>query len=157
MSAAAETHPPMATPRVAAGIVVVNGDSVLMVRPTYKPYWDIPGGYVEPGESPRQACVREVHEELGVVVTELQLAAVDWAPNDREGDKMLFLFVSPDLNGIDAATLQFPDRELAEARYVKLDQLDEFTIPRLAQRLTATVKAVLAGEVPLYLEHGGRS
>src|SRR4051794_6081139 len=35
-------------------------------RPTYKAYWDIPGGYVEPGETPRDACVREVYEELGI-------------------------------------------------------------------------------------------
>lgn len=155
MSAVAESRPPMATPRVAAGLLVVDGASVLMVRPTYKPYWDIPGGYVEPGESPRQACLREVHEELGIEVTELQLAAIDWAPNDREGDKILFLFVSADLHGVSPESLRFPDRELSEARYVRLDQLDEFTIPRLALRLAATAKAVLAGDSPLYLEHGG--
>lgn len=153
----ADTRPPMATPRVAAGVVVLSGKSVLMVRPTYKEYWDIPGGYVEPGESPQQACAREIHEELGISVTELQLAAIDWAPNDKEGDKILFLFTSPGLNGIDAATLQFPDEELSEARYVNLAELGDFTIPRLAKRLAETVEALSDGKNPIYLENGRRA
>ncbi|WP_410875178.1 NUDIX domain-containing protein [Nocardia sp. A7] len=153
----AESRPPMATPRIAAGVVVLSGESILMVRPTYKEYWDIPGGYVEPGESPKNACAREVQEEIGLSVDELLLAAVDWAPNDKEGDKLLFLFISPELNGIDAANLKFPDQELSEARYVSLAELHNFTIPRLAKRLAATVEALISSEVPIYLENGIRT
>jgi len=36
------------------------------VRPDYKPHWEIPGGYVEPGEIPAEACMREVKEEFGI-------------------------------------------------------------------------------------------
>ncbi|WP_306359498.1 NUDIX domain-containing protein [Nocardia sp. CC227C] len=75
---------PTATPRVAAGVVVVNGTAVLLVRPTYKDHWDIPGGYVESGESPRDACRREVAEELGLAIREFRFASVDWAPLGAE-------------------------------------------------------------------------
>ncbi|MCX4094848.1 NUDIX domain-containing protein [Nocardia sp. alder85J] len=78
---------PMATPRIAVGIVVPNGPVVLMVKPTYKEHWDIPGGYVERGESPRAACEREVHEELGISIDGLHLAAVDWASCTIEGPR----------------------------------------------------------------------
>lgn len=38
---------------VAAGAMIFDdGDRIMMVRPTYKDYWDVPGGYVEEGESP---------------------------------------------------------------------------------------------------------
>ncbi len=85
--------PPMAHPRVAAGVLFFDeADRVLLVRPSYKPGWDIPGGYVEPGESPKQACVREVNEELGITPPIGRLLVVDWAPHPDEGDKMLFVF-----------------------------------------------------------------
>ena len=82
-----------ATPRVAAGALFFDDQGrVLLVHPTYKDTWDIPGGYVERGESPAAACRRELKEELGIDRAPLRLISVDWAPSDREGDKLLFLF-----------------------------------------------------------------
>ncbi len=100
------------------------------------------------------ACRREIQEEIGIAANKLEFAAVDWAPNGNEGDKMLFLFTDSELHGLDASGLQFPDRELVEARYVKLEELSEFTITRLAKRLEGTARAILSGTSPLYLEHG---
>jgi ADP-ribose pyrophosphatase YjhB (NUDIX family) len=43
----------MARPRVAAGLLIRDDTGrVLLVKPTHKDGWDIPGGYVEPGETP---------------------------------------------------------------------------------------------------------
>lgn len=119
-----------------------------MLRTTYKDYWEIPGGYVETGESPYDAAVREVREELGLEVPLGRMLAVDWAPSDSEGDKLLFLFQGPTLPSDTAFT--FPDGEISEAKYVELDDLDKFTIDRLARRLRAALRAV----APEYLEHG---
>ncbi|WP_282785447.1 MULTISPECIES: NUDIX hydrolase [unclassified Nocardia] len=143
----------MAAPRVAAGAVIVRESSVLLVRPTYKDHWDIPGGYVEIGESPLDACRREIREELGITVRDLRFAAVDWAP-DRAGDKLLFLFAAPELDGVDVARLRFPDGELAEARYVRLPDLERYTVPRLVRRIRATVRVFDSGRFPIYLENG---
>jgi ADP-ribose pyrophosphatase YjhB (NUDIX family) len=79
-----------ATPRVAAGALFFDdAGRVLLVHPTYKDTWDIPGGYVERGESPAAACRRELQEELGLDRKPVRLLAVDWAPNEGEGDKLL--------------------------------------------------------------------
>ncbi|SFJ74759.1 ADP-ribose pyrophosphatase YjhB, NUDIX family [Amycolatopsis sacchari] len=138
----------MATPRTAAGVLFTDRQArVLMVHTTYKDYWDIPGGYIEPGESPHQAAVREVREELGLSVPVGELVAVDWAPSDSEGDKLLFLFAGPELP--DDVTFRFVDGEIDEARYVAVDELPQYTIDRLARRLRS---ALTSGSA--YLENG---
>ena len=72
--------------------VQVDQGRVLLVHPTYKDTWDIPGRYVERGASPAAACRRELKEELGLERKPVRLLAVDWAPSDSAGDKLLFLF-----------------------------------------------------------------
>ncbi len=113
----------------------------MLVRPTYKPYWDVPGGYVEEGESPRQACVREVSEELGLHVQITTLLTVDWAPHPDEGDKMLFLFDGGRLTRDQLDAIVFRDGEIQEFAFVDDSQLDDLTIPRLARRIRATMQA----------------
>lgn len=61
----------------AAVLVRADGTFLLAKRPAgkaYAGYWEFPGGKIEQGESPHQALCRELHEELGIVVT----AAYPW-------------------------------------------------------------------------------
>ncbi|RPH59698.1 MAG: Nudix family hydrolase [Burkholderiales bacterium] len=59
---------------VAVGVLIRPDGAVLFgQRPAGKPYagwWEFPGGKLEPGESVEQALVRELHEELGIRVSE---------------------------------------------------------------------------------------
>ena len=55
-------------------------DRVLLCRLTYKQDWDLPGGVVEVGESPRLAVGREVEEELGLTIAVGGLLLTDWLP-----------------------------------------------------------------------------
>lgn len=140
-----------ATPRVAAGALFFDKEGrVLLVHPTYKVTWDIPGGYVERGESPAAACRRELAEELGLNREPLRLLAVDWAPSDVEGDKLLFLFDCGDL-GMDEARIKLDDSELDRWAWVDLSLLDGYVIDRIARRIRETAKP---GTGANYLEHG---
>jgi 8-oxo-dGTP diphosphatase len=140
-----------AAPRVAAGALFLDGaDRVLLVHPTYKDTWDIPGGYVERGESPAAACRREVLEELGIDRQPRRLISVDWAPHEREGDKLLFLFDCGDL-GSDEQGIQLDVHELDRWTWAVLDQLDSYVLPRIARRIRS---AVANGPLASYLEHG---
>ncbi len=53
---------------------------VLLCNLTYKQDWDLPGGVVEVGESPRLAAQREVEEELALTLPAGPLVLTDWLP-----------------------------------------------------------------------------
>jgi 8-oxo-dGTP diphosphatase len=141
-----------ATPRVAAGALFIDADGrVLLVHPTYKDTWDIPGGYVERGESPAAACQREVREELGIDRAAARLGAIDWAPHEREGDKLLFIFDCGTL-GSDESRIKLDLEEVDRWAWVTIDALDQYLIPRLARRIRSI--AIAHPRHGLYLEHG---
>ncbi|MEU8583891.1 NUDIX hydrolase [Streptomyces abikoensis] len=144
----------MARPRMAAGALFFNdqGD-VLLVRPSYKPKWEIPGGYIEVGESPLIACRREVEEELGITPPIGPLLVVDWAPNERDGDKVLWIFDGGELQSKEVSAIKLAQDELLGAEFHSADALDELLIPRLARRVRQAIAA--RGQAhPQYLEHG---
>lgn len=146
--------PPMAQPRVAAGALFHDtAGRILLLRPTYKDFWDIPGGYVEPGESPHAACIREIREELGITPPLGRMLVTDWAPADNEGDKILYIFDGGTLDEDDLTRIAFEDGEIAEFRYVALTDLGDLVPARLARRLHTAVAALHAGRTT-YAEHG---
>jgi 8-oxo-dGTP pyrophosphatase MutT (NUDIX family) len=54
---------------IGARVMVVDGDKVLLIRHTYVPGWQFPGGGVGPGETIEAAAAREVLEETGYRIT----------------------------------------------------------------------------------------
>lgn len=141
-----------ATPRVAAGALFVDGSRVLLVRKTYGNRWDIPGGYVDRGESPTQACEREIREELGLARSVTRVLVHDWAPSEKEGDKLLYVFDCGEL-GTDEQRIQLDENELDHWEWVEVAKLSEYVIPRLARRLIQAHRAWSEGRTR-YLEHG---
>ena len=53
--------------KVAAAVIVSDGKILAAKRKNERlgGFWEFPGGKLEPGETPKQACQREVAEELG--------------------------------------------------------------------------------------------
>ena len=106
----------------ACTVAVVDRDGrVLLVKPSYKDGWEIPGGYVEQGESPMAAAHREVREELGADFQVTDLLVLDWAPHPAEGDKLLVIFRGPTLDSSDVEQLQLDRSEITEARFFDVD------------------------------------
>ncbi|MFE0376432.1 NUDIX domain-containing protein [Streptomyces inhibens] len=152
--AANEHEAKMAHPRMAAGALFFDAAGrVLMVEPSYKDYWEIPGGYVETGESPLQACVREVREELGITPPIGRLLAVDWAPSAKEGDKVLYLFDGGQLSAEPLSQIVLQPEELLSYEFLARSDVAGRTIPRLARRIVAAMDA-RDQAAPVYLEHG---
>ncbi|MFE6691894.1 NUDIX domain-containing protein [Streptomyces sp. NPDC057743] len=144
----------MSTPRMAAGALFFDDqDQVLLVKPSYKPKWEIPGGYIERGESPLAACRREVQEELGITPGIGSLLVIDWAPSEAEGDKVLYVFDGGQLPPDELAAIKLAADELLAAEFHTVSDLDKLLIPRLARRVKAAI-AARAQAHTAYLEHG---
>jgi 8-oxo-dGTP diphosphatase len=124
---------------------------VLLVEPTYKTTWELPGGAVEADESPRQACVREIAEELGLRLAVGRLLCIEWqGPEPDRTESMMFIY---DGGILDARLIQLPAQELSSYAFLNADELDKVTTPRLARRVRAALQAVSEGRV-VELEHG---
>lgn len=125
---------------------------VLLVKPTYKDPWEVPGGGVEAGESPRDACRRELREELGLDIVPGRLLCVDYRRPipDVRGDALRFLFAAEPLGFEQLAAIELDPAELTTWAFVDPADLDAHVIPALARR----IRACLAADAPVYLEEG---
>lgn len=135
----AEWYASLPTKHVASGCVVLDGDDrVLLVKPTYKEPWELPGGGVEKNESPLEACRRELEEELGVDWMPSGFLGVDYrrAVDGKRGDALRFVFVRR-ATADELASIRLADAELSDWRMVDIEHLDDFVIPAMAARLRA--------------------
>ncbi|MCA1709469.1 MAG: NUDIX hydrolase [Actinobacteria bacterium] len=139
---------------VAAGVLFFDeAGRVLLVQPTYKDHWDIPGGYVETGETPAQAAAREVREELGTEAPVGSLLVADWAPHPDEGDKLLLVFDGGTLTADQLNGIRLQADELATYGFRNPADAVTLLIPRLGRRVAAAIDAHQAGRTS-YLECG---
>ena len=144
--------------KVGAGAVFRDPSGrVLLVDCVYKSPWELPGGTVEEGESPRSACLRELAEELGWTGELGRLLVVDWLPDlGGRGDRVLFLFDGGVVDEGFAARAVLPHDELREARFVDVENLGDHLGPGMVRRVREALAHAAAGTTG-YLEFGNPS
>jgi len=149
--------PDFIRPRVAAGVLIRNEkDEVLMVTPSYKSFLDIPGGYVEQGETPVVAARREVKEEIGLDIQVGRLLVADWRGDSGDGaggPKFLFVFDGGRLTENELDQIEVDGDEIIGYQFQPVETLSDVTISRLVIRIEQAVQADRDGTV-LYLEDG---
>ncbi|MCW2879949.1 MAG: hydrolase [Sphaerisporangium sp.] len=140
--------------RAAAGALIRDeAGHVLVVHPTYKDGWDIPGGMLEMDESPQTACAREIKEELGIAPEIGPLLCVDWVPPHPPWDGgLMFVFDGGVFTDRELADIRLPPDELDRFEFVAPDELDGLLALGLARRLKACLRGL--GTTGSYLEDG---
>ncbi|MEU6246079.1 NUDIX hydrolase [Glycomyces sp. NPDC047010] len=138
-------------PLAAAGALIRDDvGNILMIEPTYKESLELPGGYIETGEHPAEACLREVREELGIDIELGGLLVVDWAPAPSEGDKILFVFDGGVLTAAQEVAIVIGADEVKSFSYYPLHTIEARTPARLSRRIARAVEATSTR----YLENG---
>ena len=138
-----------AIPASAGALIFDQARRLLILKPTYKTGWTIPGGVMEAdGETPWDACRREVREECGIEVRSGRLACVDFRPGHPGGIRFLFDCGPADDAALAAITVQ--PEEIAEYRLVPLDTALTLLRPPIRRR----VRAVSRHRRFVYLEDG---
>ena len=142
----ARRYPEM--PVVAVGVLLLDGDRVLLVqrgRPPQVGRWTVPGGGVEVGETLEEAALRELGEETGLGCTLGPLVEVlDRVVRDGDGRVEYHYVILDFVGSAPTGTLQ-AGSDCADARWVPIAELDQWQttdglapVVRRAQAMRAT-------------------
>jgi 8-oxo-dGTP diphosphatase len=125
----------------ACALVDADGRVLLAQRPAGKPMaglWEFPGGKVEPGERPEESLIRELREELGIIVEESCLAPLTFASHVYPNFHLLMpLFICRRWQGI---VTPLEGQELA---WVRPNGLRNYPMPPADEPLVAHLMALL--------------
>jgi 8-oxo-dGTP diphosphatase len=140
-------------PASAGALLHDDGGRILILEPTYKSGWTVPGGQIEEdGESPWEGCRREVLEETGLVVTTGRLACVDFLhPRPGRPGGIRFLFDCGVVPATERAGLVLQEDEIAAARWVLPDEAGRLLSGPVRRRVARSLGAATTGSL-----EGGR-
>lgn len=127
---------------IAQGLIRNSAGAILLCELAYKRDWDLPGGVVDPGESPAACLVREIREELDVEVELTGLLAVNWlAPYLGWDDAVLFVFEVAPVGDDVLSRAHLLERELKGAHWVTVTDAAAHVAPYNERMLASLVAA----------------
>jgi 8-oxo-dGTP diphosphatase len=151
---AADSEPgPLPAIPVSAGALIFDlAGRLLIVKPTYKSGWTIPGGVMEAnGETPWEACRREVREECGIELHRARLACMDFRrPRPGRPGGIRFLFDCGRVENKVLAAIAVQPEEISEYRLAGVPD----ALGLLRRPIRRRVRAALRGNRLVYLENG---
>lgn len=138
----------------AAALFFNERGQLLIVKPTYRDHWLLPGGGVEADESPRLACIREIQEEIGLALSTVTLLCVDYLSKDGDRPELMaFIFHGKTLRADEIRGIVLPEDELSEFRFIDPIEAPAFLSVRMAGRLPHCLRA-REEQRTVYLEDG---
>lgn len=139
-------------PASAGALIFDSSERLLLLKPTYKSGWTVPGGQMQAdGETPWEACRRETLEETGLVMSTGHLICVDFLrPRPGRPGGMRFLFRCGALSDEVLGTIHVQEEEIAEYRLEEVGR----ALDLLSGPLRRRVRAALGSVGVVYLEDG---
>ncbi|MFE2970157.1 NUDIX domain-containing protein [Streptomyces sp. NPDC059340] len=128
------------------GISFDDKGRILLVNPSYKERWDLPGGILEVGEDPVTGLRREIREELGIECRVGELRAVDYGASDWEGAEIIMLTFFVELAARTPQDFDFTDGEITEVAFHDPVEALALVTPRMSDRLRVALRMASGGE-----------
>jgi len=141
--------------QVGAGVLLFNSKGeLLIVKPTYKDKWSIPGGSVDAEESPKTCAIRETKEEIGLDLKDVQFICVDYKKTkDVQPENMQFIFYGGIITEKEIKKIKLEKDELGEFRFISVEKNLDLLRPNFKKRLPHCLEAIKTGKT-IYLEEG---
>ncbi|MGQ4485919.1 NUDIX hydrolase [Streptomyces sp. 372A] len=132
------------------------GGRVLLVEPSYREGWTLPGGTVESadGEGPRQGARRESLEEIGLDVEPGRLLVVDWTRGSDRPPVVAYVYDGGVLDDEQLKAVRLQESELLSWKLVEPAEIDRYLIGARAGRMHAALEALASGTGAVELEDG---
>ncbi|MGL5944367.1 MAG: NUDIX domain-containing protein [Waterburya sp.] len=109
---------------------------ILVVKPIYRDTWNLPGGVVEANESPQNACIREVKEEIGIEIKPKRLLCIDYtSKNPEDIESLQFIFFGGVLTQEKISTIKIATDEISAYQFLPPKQALTVVSNKLARRI----------------------
>lgn len=132
------------------GVIIKNGNKILLIKNTYRSNWYAPGGGNNKGELLINTAIRETKEEIGIVLDKDDLKLIGVYQNNTEGKENINMIFLAEKN-ISLNQLNIDKTEISEANYFDLDNLPD----KLSHSIKFSIKTIKEGKYPM-VGHWGK-
>jgi len=141
--------------RMGAGVLIFNEqDELLLLKPNYKDYWSIPGGTIDENESPRQCCLREIKEEIGLELSEITFLCVDYkSASEEKPESLQLIFYGGALNAGQIKKIKIQEDEIDEFKFIAVNEALPLLNESLRKRIQSCFESIKSNKA-VYSENG---
>lgn len=152
-----EFYAQLNTVNLASGALIRDpANQVLIVNPTYRDHWLIPGGSVDKDEAPSETCRRELKEELDLDLPIGQVLAFEYLPRrDFKPEAIHFIFDGGVLTEKQIENIKLNPEEHSELLFCSIETACDLLDPSLSKRFKAAWDTIGSPET-CYLERGSQ-
>ena len=135
-------------PVLAASIAVWRGNDVLLVqrgKPPLEGLWSLPGGRVEFGEPVRDAALRELHEETGILAEIVALTDIVDVIGPGDADLPAHHFAITSFTGLYVSGEARAGDDAADARWARVEDLPEIALTSGTEAVIHKANKIITG------------
>jgi len=128
--------------------MIIHEDSVVLVRHWYNNLWVMPGGGIKKYETPEQAAIREIQEELGISDIQLEYRLGIYSNNQEGKNDTVYCFVA-----ILDHKIPFQKKfnlEISDSVWCRFDSLPEGTSKATKARISEYIHKDISKETRLW-------